>query len=139
MEGSPGRCPRCEDAPLRPRRAGRIAVGLCAGCRGLWLDGVGLLDLLMASDVDLERLENADSGEPQDGPVVAIPCPRCGVDMNREVGGSDIAIDICRSHGIWFDRGELQAMLGYVRTGVKPGESEPGKRGGLLGFLAELF
>lgn len=113
-------------------------MGLCHQCRGLWLGGIGLLDLLTASDVDLERLEKADAGEPLDGPAEPIPCPRCAAEMCREIGGSGIAIDVCRAHGIWFDRGELQAFLGYVRTGQAPGQSAEPSRSGLLGFLAAL-
>jgi Zn-finger nucleic acid-binding protein len=30
---------------------------------------------------------------------------------------SGIIIDACRAHGVWFDRGELDAILEFVRLG----------------------
>jgi Zn-finger nucleic acid-binding protein len=30
---------------------------------------------------------------------------------------SGIVVDVCRSHGTWFDRGELDAVLEFVRAG----------------------
>jgi Zn-finger nucleic acid-binding protein len=34
-------------------------------------------------------------------------CPRC----TRLGGHSGIVVDVCREHGTWFDRGELEAAL----------------------------
>jgi Zn-finger nucleic acid-binding protein len=30
---------------------------------------------------------------------------------------SGIILDVCRAHGTWFDRGELDAVLSFVRDG----------------------
>ncbi len=46
-------------------------------------------------------------------------CPECQKTMARmNFGGhSGIVVDVCREHGTWFDRGELEASLGFVRAG----------------------
>lgn len=39
--------------------------------------------------------------------------------MNRVNFGrvSGIVIDLCKGHGVWFDPGELQSILGFVGNG----------------------
>jgi Zn-finger nucleic acid-binding protein len=32
-------------------------------------------------------------------------------------GNSGVIIDVCRSHGVWFDRGELPRVLAFVEAG----------------------
>ena len=46
-------------------------------------------------------------------------CPECRQTMARmNFGGhSGIVVDVCRAHGTWFDRGELEAALDFVRAG----------------------
>ncbi len=36
---------------------------------------------------------------------------------------SGIILDVCRTHGTWFDRGELEAVLSFVREGGLEGET----------------
>jgi Zn-finger nucleic acid-binding protein len=114
---------------------GEFVVGSCTSCKGFWLDGVGLFELVRATDAELGKLAAVDSGEPQDGPNETISCPRCRRPMTREVGGSGIALDSCSRHGVWFDRGELQALIEYV--GVPIGD-DANKRSGVLGWLRDL-
>jgi Zn-finger nucleic acid-binding protein len=39
--------------------------------------------------------------------------------MNRQVFGriSGVIVDVCRSHGVWFDAGELAEVLTFVSKG----------------------
>lgn len=63
------------------------------------------------------------------GPIQYIPCPECGVLMNRRNfgGTSGIIVDVCSVHGTWFDAGELAAVLAFVESGgpVQPKRPEP--------------
>jgi Zn-finger nucleic acid-binding protein len=47
------------------------------------------------------------------------PCPACAKLMNRSNygGGSGIVLDACRDHGLWFDRGELAAIVEFLEKG----------------------
>ncbi len=53
-------------------------------------------------------------------------CPRCGSIMERLNFGrrSGIVVDACREHGTWFDQGELDAALEFVRDGGLGGDGE---------------
>ncbi|MDH3744461.1 MAG: zf-TFIIB domain-containing protein [Acidobacteriota bacterium] len=47
------------------------------------------------------------------------PCPVCGKLMNRQNYGrrSGVILDSCSEHGLWFDHGELETILRWVRDG----------------------
>jgi Zn-finger nucleic acid-binding protein len=122
IAGSPGRCPRCLDMPLEPKQARELTIAMCGRCRGVWLDGAGLLELFTASEESLSRLAHVDAVAARDRPEPA-PCPRCRRAMLRETGSSGVAYDACSLHGLWFDEGELRALLVYA--GIKPGQMNP--------------
>ncbi len=48
-----------------------------------------------------------------------IPCPECGKLMipKNFSGCSGVIIDLCRDHGSWFDRNELQQIVLFIRNG----------------------
>ena len=48
-----------------------------------------------------------------------VKCPICAKIMNRVNFGrrSGIVVDVCKPHGIWFERDELRAVLGFVAHG----------------------
>lgn len=121
------RCPSCEEeVRLVSRSLGgrRLTVLECGRCGGLWL-GEEVFRL-----VESEARREAASGEqaPARLPPVATdpqqgrfyrPCPTCGQLMHRRNYGrkSGFIIDVCRDHGIWFDPGELDGVLRWVRDG----------------------
>ncbi len=48
-----------------------------------------------------------------------VRCPRCAETMNRQAFGriSGVVVDVCRKDGVWFDAGELVAVLAFVERG----------------------
>ena len=48
-----------------------------------------------------------------------IHCPVCDVLMNRRVFArmSGVVVDVCRQHGVWFDAGELAAVVQFITRG----------------------
>ena len=52
-------------------------------------------------------------------PVKYRSCPGCRNLMNRVNYGriSGVVIDVCRKDGIWFDRGELSAIVAFLEGG----------------------
>jgi Zn-finger nucleic acid-binding protein len=131
-------CPACPGEILRSRQLGEeaVAVAECARCGGLWLDNtvfeivatrarrgqLGTLGLGPASPAsgprDAEaRLETrAEAGAPR---RLYRPCAVCGALMNRTNYGrsSGVILDVCRTHGIWFDCDELPRLLAWIREG----------------------
>jgi Zn-finger nucleic acid-binding protein len=115
-------CPRCR-IDLGAEIIGPISAHRCAGCGGLWLDPETFRALC---DVDagksapraLARREPTDAGRPtRDERVHYLPCPVCGEMMSRVnfARVSGVVLDVCRSHGAWFDAGELLEVRRFVR------------------------
>ena len=48
-----------------------------------------------------------------------VPCPVCKNLMTRSQFSrrSGIVIDLCRAHGVWFDRDELRHIIEFIRAG----------------------
>jgi Zn-finger nucleic acid-binding protein len=129
-EASAYSCPVCGEARLlRSRSLGEPPVSVleCAGCAGLWL-GRETFEVLAARARASAPAEVAGSAEPTAPPsasaaVAAGPayrgCPVCAKLMHRRNYGrkSGVLIDSCRSHGLWFDAQELEAILRWVRGG----------------------
>jgi Zn-finger nucleic acid-binding protein len=57
--------------------------------------------------------------DPTVAEVRYLPCPECHTLMNRVnfAGHSGVIIDVCRGHGTWFDRDELQHIVEFIRAG----------------------
>ena len=129
-----GKCPRCSGS-LRVHLLPDAEVVECAGesgCGGLW-----------CTRETFERLQRAarraaSTGE-SDSPVAPrvqmlgapegskrqyIPCLACDDFMQRrqfrhQNRATGIVLDVCKEHGIWFDRDELEAALAFVRSQVR--------------------
>lgn len=117
-------CPRCKNA-LVGRRIEDVFVHECPECAGVFLDenAIGLVvqdggNARARAIVDaLPR--RAFSPIPADG-TFYVPCPTCGTMMNRKLfaARSRIVVDVCRSHGTFFDAGELPALIDFVQSGA---------------------
>ena len=48
-----------------------------------------------------------------------LHCPACKKLMNRQAFGrvSGVVVDVCQSHGVWFDAGELTQVIQFVNKG----------------------
>src|ERR1019366_9286012 len=48
-----------------------------------------------------------------------VKCPLCHVIMNRVNFGkrSGVIVDVCKEHGVWFDRGEITQAIEFVAKG----------------------
>jgi Zn-finger nucleic acid-binding protein len=146
---SPGearlRCPRC--ATGMPEK--RIGPGLAAGCRscgGLWLD-TAIVDRLSATrDEELETALRRPFGviivmNPTPNRNTKISCPECSGPMRWvELPDSPSGIDVCDTHGTWFDARELATFL-ENQSEARAGEvtSEDMEAAGVGGFFARLF
>ena len=119
------KCPKCKSDMLAITLGGS-AMRECGSCGGLWLE-IGAFEKLcadrehqasvlgLASPVNSPRT-NATTGEIK---VRYFPCPQCGQLMNRMnfARCSGVIVDVCRGHGMWFDRDELRAIIEFIRAG----------------------
>jgi Zn-finger nucleic acid-binding protein len=117
-------CPRCETA-LRPRFVGDIVIDECAKCQGLFLDHIAIKRVI--TDREQSRAEALLGALPKhaivamvkQGERMYLKCPRCHTVMNRKqfATGAGVVIDVCKTHGTFFDVGELPAIIEFVMHG----------------------
>lgn len=91
----------------------------CVKCGGQFVEHALLEDLLRERELYGQAPRRPPRQNPLDNPVRYVPCPTCGEMMNRKNFGrsSGVIVDVCRQHGVWFDRGELPRVLAFVEAG----------------------
>ena len=102
---------------------GRTHAAECAECGGLWVDPE-TLQVLCNRHEQSSEVVSALAGHVPRRPVAPetiryIPCPTCAKLMNRVnfSHSSGVIVDVCKHHGVWLDRGELQRVVGFVEGG----------------------
>jgi Zn-finger nucleic acid-binding protein len=104
---------------------GSEAIFECPECAGLWVDVASLERICAAREQQAAALgivlpEPKETGaHKRKAGVRYVPCPECSKLMNRVrfARSSDVVIDICKGHGTWFDREELQRIIEFIRAG----------------------
>ena len=115
-------CPACTK-PLAMARVGELDVHECLSCGGLWLDRAVFEQLGTSRERQGAVLGALPSpGKPQTvllEPVLYRPCPTCHQRMNRVnyAKRSGVVLDVCKTHGLWFDQDELRRVLAFVAGG----------------------
>ena len=127
---APHRCPACpgemmerfelQPTPAQPRGH---AVHGCRRCGGVWIDRDTL-------DVMIETAATQGAGDGRAAgvkrrelsvrnKVVYRACAVCQQPMHRRNFAqiSGVIVDECRQHGTFFDAGELEDVLAFVRSG----------------------
>jgi Zn-finger nucleic acid-binding protein len=116
-------CPACgPDRVLTHRQLSsqQINVLECQKCGGFWIS-LETFDKLL--EVVARQIQPGAAGyrSPTQAQQRSAyrPCPVCGQLMNRRNFGrhSGVIVDICGSHGIWFDAQELAQIVRWVRSG----------------------
>ena len=111
-------CPRCPHALADDAEQGGIA---CAACGGVFVEHASLARLVgSARPSDGAQHARHAAHVPSTGKTAGyVRCPTCRQPMTPMNFGkrSGIVVDACREHGTWFDRGELGAVLDFVRAG----------------------
>jgi Zn-finger nucleic acid-binding protein len=118
-------CPRCANS-LVGRRIHDFVVHDCSECEGVFLDenAIGLLvedpspgrqraKALLAELPQRPRRLRQGKRQPH------VPCPLCKAMMNPRpfTTTPSVVVDVCRSHGTFFDAGELPILIKFVMRG----------------------
>jgi Zn-finger nucleic acid-binding protein len=127
------KCPAC-DIPLVVIEREGVELDWCLDCRGLWFDE-GELDLLGEKTGREIETEHIGRIVPDEERTDRRDCPRCHRPMEqvRLEADAEVRVDRCSSHGVWFDRGELGALMRLYRS--TPGSADAP----VLRFLGETF
>jgi Zn-finger nucleic acid-binding protein len=113
------KCPRCK-SDLRLASVGDSKLLECASCLGLWLDTSTFEKISADREQQAAILGSATLNRSLDKtPISYVPCPECSQLMNRAnfARCSGVIIDLCKNHGIWFDRNELSRIIEFIRSG----------------------
>jgi Zn-finger nucleic acid-binding protein len=112
-------CPKCKRPLVRFQGNGGVLFD-CADCGGQFVEHGLLASLLEAREITGNLLpRRVRKGKLEVGAVRYVPCPSCHSLMNRKNfgGASGVVVDVCSTHGTWFDEGELPAVLAFVESG----------------------
>jgi Zn-finger nucleic acid-binding protein len=116
-------CPRCRQ-PLAAAAIGTATLDECTRCGGVWAERPDLERILAASESQSKaETLGAPTKVPAGGAsavsVSYVPCPTCTRLMNRFnfARCSGVIVDVCKPHGTWFDRDELQRLVAFVHQG----------------------
>ncbi len=117
-------CPRC-DQPLHARLVGDIVIDECRGCAGVFLDRTAVERVVTdrrqaRADALLGALTRSDAPPTAADPKrMYVKCPTCKAVMNRKqfALGARTIVDVCRTHGTFFDAGELPRIIDFVQRG----------------------
>ena len=115
-------CPGCK-ARLVHTSVSEAHLDQCHACGGVWV-----------AQAEFEKMaaDREERGEvlgalPGEAPKEAVhleevhyrPCPACGKLMNRSnyARTSGVVLDVCKDHGLWFDRDKLKRVLAFIEGG----------------------
>lgn len=115
----------CGLLPTARRPQGHPVLG-CRRCGGVWIDTETLEAIMRAADDDAPpsgmgggvRRRRMARGS-MSAPIRYRKCIACGHRMLRRNFAriSGVVVDQCRRHGTYFDAGELEDVLAFIRSG----------------------
>jgi Zn-finger nucleic acid-binding protein len=117
-------CPRCR-VRMEALTIGKATLRECARCSGLWVEAAAFEEICADREQQAAVLGSpatktaGAAGGAAAGHVRYVPCPQCGQLMNRFnfARCSGVVVDVCKGHGTWFDRDELQRVVEFICAG----------------------
>lgn len=103
-------------------RGSEARIHGCRGCGGAWVDRPTLEQMITWAKAHAkhhrpDEVKRQAIATPET--VHYRPCPSCRQRMNRRNFGrySGVVVDDCHNCGTFFDAGELEGVIAFVRTG----------------------
>jgi Zn-finger nucleic acid-binding protein len=111
-------CPRCSERLAEEEYHDVVALD-CSGCHGLFLDKSTIDKLGSPEGASLRLAFPNRPRRDEDRVVRYLTCPVCHSMMNRTIFArvSGVIVDVCKEHGVWFDAGEINAILAFIESG----------------------
>lgn len=114
------KCPRCRN-DMQVKSLGGQTLLECPDCLGLWLDVPTFEKICEEREQHAPVLGAASLNAQSIGveKVRYIPCLECKQLMNRAnfARCSGVIVDLCKHHGVWFDRDELSRIIEFINKG----------------------
>ena len=121
VAGTEKDCPRCK-TEMVSKSLDDVPFLECARCLGMWLN-VAAFEKICADREQHSAVLGAATLAPNrtftKAKVTYIRCPDCAELMNRAnfARCSGVIVDLCKKHGVWFDRDELSRIIEFIRAG----------------------
>jgi Zn-finger nucleic acid-binding protein len=121
-ESEKRKCPHCH-SEMSSVTIGSTSVRECERCLGLWLNVPSFEKICADREQQSAVLGVATPAHKnavrEAGKLHYVPCPECSQLMNRInfARCSGVIVDVCKGHGIWFDRDELSRIVEFIRGG----------------------
>jgi Zn-finger nucleic acid-binding protein len=128
LDATDAPCPRCEKplcafgGTLPDKLEQDFPLHECTACGGIFVSQ-RTLDAIVARESPGPRAPTHGaprvSKPAQLDSVRYVKCPLCRAMMNRVNFGkrSGVIVDVCKAHGVWFDKGELTEAIEFVAHG----------------------
>ena len=116
-------CPKC-NVDMKIIKHDNVETDECPSCGGIWVDRVEEKEVLemepmvfTADDVNCFRKMYKSVGKQEE--IRYFKCPRCQQMMWRKnyMSHSGIIVDKCNEHGTFFDKGELEKAMEFIKFG----------------------
>jgi Zn-finger nucleic acid-binding protein len=115
----PRPCPECR-RDLAPVAVGSVILDECLACGGVFVDPPAFERICAEREQQAVVLKTSFPSPTRTARAERYwPCPACGRLMNRQNFArlSGVIVDVCKGHGVWFNHGELQAIVEFIRAG----------------------
>ena len=116
-----GQCPRCK-VKLELVKIDAANIRECTKCGGFW-SGIEAFEELCSNKEHqvavLGYFSDSKDRSVKPTTISYVPCPDCRELMNRSnfARASGVIIDLCKKHGVWFDRDELPKIIEFITGG----------------------
>jgi Zn-finger nucleic acid-binding protein len=116
-------CPHCT-SPLGATKVEDHAFDECGRCGGVFIDQATIARVV-ADHAD-ELLAQLRAVTDVEAVTAERKCPTCAVTMTKRMasGGSGAILDVCNSHGVFFDAGEVHTLIKFARQEAERSERE---------------
>ena len=131
-------CPACRNEMI-VLEYNKIELDICAQCDGVWFDAEELGLLLETLDLNVDELGRAPAKKTTEA---VRECPCCRKKMGKFIvgPGDGVMIDRCaKGHGLWFDGGELDAIVSLLQNPDSSGSTRAEKARQVGSFLKEVL
>ena len=123
VEGESLKCPGCS-GDMHPVKLGATPMHQCDQCGSAWLAPADFAALCGDREARGTVMTSLGAGgvaatPPDAGKIRYVHCAVCNKIMNRVNFGksSGVIVDVCKNHGVWFERDELRGVLQFVANG----------------------
>src|SRR5690606_35474955 len=114
-------CPACS-GDMSWVTVGTADLLECSACEGTWVEAETFERIYADRESQAAQLHPRQAPARPPAAITAVgyrPCPRCAALMNRvNFGRTSCAIvDVCRGHGTFLDRGDLDHIVRFIGEG----------------------